>query len=269
MPAQDQVRLSVAQVDSIRVRLGLALPPTLLAGGRGTTQDERRVLLRRAWRELEAERWVDGGEPHPFLHRAFQTLARPAVAVSVAVEEVGGQGWNAVAAREGTFGVVAILRDQPDEDEWARTVVLEPIPPTSVAYRAAAVLPPVPGGGGPSISHPSDPITVAADQAGRDVGRLRSALRRAGLRTGEAGHLAEALTANRLRAGEFSVRGFDPLAGRRRADHTVEFVDTARGRHLAQHRPGPDGRRWFTFVSGDARRLVGRLEELVVQVGAP
>ncbi|WP_211256548.1 ESX secretion-associated protein EspG, partial [Actinoalloteichus caeruleus] len=104
MPAQDQVRLSVAQVDSIRVRLGLALPPTLLAGGRGTTQDERRVLLRRAWRELEAERWVDGGEPHPFLHRAFQTLARPAVAVSVAVEEVGARAGTPSRPARGPSG---------------------------------------------------------------------------------------------------------------------------------------------------------------------
>ncbi|ASO17929.1 hypothetical protein FHR81_005418 [Actinoalloteichus hoggarensis] len=263
MPTHGQIVLSALAVDTICTRLNVKLPPLLKPIGFGDTEEERRMLHQRAWRDLESRGLVEYGELNRFLEDTFRTLARPALAVWATMMLDRQNGIDAVAAADGDFAVLAKVESVEGTPRTELSLTLEATRPTGLAYAAVGLLPDHPAGRGHSISHPAEQIEQAATSGARSATQLRTAFANAGLRGTDAEFLAEVLSAERKRAGEFTARSFDPLSGRlRKSEYRVDFMDNVTGRFFLQQKTGSDGRRWFTLAPSDKKRLGAQVAEL-------
>ncbi|MBB5910874.1 ESX secretion-associated protein EspG [Actinoalloteichus hymeniacidonis] len=255
--------LPALAVDTICTRLNLKLPSVLKPIGFGETEDERRMLHQRTWRDLESQGLVVHGELDRFLDETFHTLARPALAVWATMMLDRETSLDAVAAANGDFAVLAKVEAPPSKPRTELSLALEPTRPTGLAFAAVGLLPEHPAGRGHSISHPAEQIEQAAGSGARSPEQLRNAFESVGLRGVDAEFLAEVLSAERKRAGEFTARSFDPLSGRvRKSEYRVDFMDNVTGRFFLQQKIGSDGRRWFTLAPSDKKRLGAHVAEL-------
>lgn len=256
MPA-DAAVLAPLAANAARERLRITLPTLLDVPSPGATTEERATALRRGWEELRQAGWATGDELDPFLAQALRTLHRPAVQLTVVAAEAGGSSIRAVAAAGPESAVLATAAHGG--------LAVRAVPRSGLARVAVDLLPDVPAGPGQSVSLPAEALAAAngATANGAPV---------AGVRAEDARLLTSVLGGERRRAGQFGARGFDPLSGRTTwSPMTVDVLDTAAGRYFAQHRRGPDGRKWFTLAPTDRRRLLDRVEDLLrhVQPGEP
>jgi len=255
----NRITLSLLAVDTIRQHLRIRLPEALPVPSHGEDMDERAVLLRRGWDEIIARGLGrPGGVLDPWLEDAFALLARPQISVHAYFSEHREERRSVFVAMYGQFGALATVRDGE--------FVLEDLYPASAPRALVAMLPERPAGRGMSVTLPTDQLRAAAGQvsgAGSPTA-VRGALRATGMRDDEAEFVAEALTAERTGGGQIGAKHHDRIVGRTmRVPFTVDYIDTARGRYLVQHKPGPDGRRWCTFAPGDRNRLIGQVGELI------
>ncbi|AUS79450.1 hypothetical protein C1701_14990 [Actinoalloteichus sp. AHMU CJ021] len=262
-----RITLPAIAVDVIQTRLRATLPAALKTVGFGSTEDERRMLHQRAWQELEARGLVRTGDLDPFLEDAFQILARPPLAVWALLQTDRENGIDAVIAASGDFAVLAMQSGPENAPREEKELVLEAVRPTGLAHVAASLLPEHRPGKGQSVSCPSDLIEKATANASPGPGGLRASLTSHGMRPGEAEFIAEVLTSERLRYGEFSTRSFNRLAGKTtRSAYRVDVLDTSIGRYLLQHKPDGQGRPWFAMAPTDRTRMAGRIQELITSV---
>ncbi|AOS65967.1 ESX secretion-associated protein EspG [Actinoalloteichus hymeniacidonis] len=262
-----RISLSAIEVDSILTTLKVALPTAFQFLGFGETEDERRQLLRQAWQGLESKGLVERGELHPFLVSAFQTLARPAMSIWAFIQLGGMEEIDAVVAANGEFAVLAAHHGAKDLHPHDRELNLEPVRGSGLPWAAAALLPEHRPGPGRSVNCGSAEIEEASKAAGRNPESARTAFMQAGIRQSDADMLATVLTAKRLRFGEFSARGFDPLSGRtRKSEFRADILDTVNGRYLLQHKPDQSGGRWFTMAPTDRNRFATQLDEVLQSV---
>ncbi|ASO22993.1 hypothetical protein FHR81_003655 [Actinoalloteichus hoggarensis] len=267
MDIRGRITLSALEVDSILTTLKTSLPTAFHFLGFGDTEDERRQLHRQAWQGMERKGLVERGELHPFLTRAFQTLARPALSIWAFVQLGGAEEIDAVIAGSGEFAVIAAHHGSKDRHPRDRELHLDPVRGSALPWAAAGLLPEHRPGPGRSVSCSSEEIEAAGKRIGRDSSAARTAFVQAGIRPADADMLAAVLTAKRLRFGEFSARAFDPLSGRvRKSEFRADVLDTVAGRYLLQHKPDRSGGRWFTMAPTDRGRLAERLDEVLQSV---
>ncbi|APU12195.1 MULTISPECIES: ESX secretion-associated protein EspG [Actinoalloteichus] len=263
----ERFTLTALAVDAVRTRLTTRLPPLFYTVGFGESAEERRHLHRRAWAELDSLGLLERGEPVSFLADAFATLSRPMRAVYGAYMIDRTTGANAVSAANGEFAVLATQTEPAGSTEAERPLTIERIWSTSLGRAVVEVLPQVPAGRGVSVSLPSDDVLRAAEAGGRSTAALRSAMTATGLRPGQADVVARTLTAQRLRAGQISATSFDRLTGRTiDGAYRVDFLDTAEGRYLMQHKPSHDGGHWFTIAPSDRAMLASQVDALLSTV---
>ncbi|WP_075737903.1 MULTISPECIES: ESX secretion-associated protein EspG [Actinoalloteichus] len=263
----ERFTLSALAVDALRTRLRTTIAPLTPASDLGAPDAERSDSHREAWLELDAMGLLDRGEPIPFLATAFHALHRPSRSVTGSFL-VKSLRLNAIAAASGEFAVLATQSESSGTTETDLSMTIERIRPTSLARVVIEVLPPVQAGQGTVVRLPSHYIQRATDEGILDTARLPSAIASAGLRHEDAEVLERVLTAPREREGQISATGFDPLACRTTdAAYRVEFLDTADGRYLTQHRTEPDGREWFTLAPADRTMLIGQVEILLSSIG--
>lgn len=114
-----------------------------------------------------------------------------------------------------------------------------------------------------SVSLPSEQLDQAGGRMRAGAPGLAGALGASGIEQADAQVLARAFSAKRELDGVITVRSYDQhIRRRRKIPVNLQFFSTAEGAFIAQKKPGPDGREWFTLAPADGRKLVARTEEV-------
>ncbi|SHE72846.1 ESX secretion-associated protein EspG [Streptoalloteichus hindustanus] len=251
-----RITLSLLAADALREHLRIRLPALLEVPSHGATLDERAELLRRGWAEIQERGLGRPGALDAFVEDALHLLSRPPVGLHVVFGERPDEERAAVVGMHGDQAVLgAVLGDE---------FVLERLYAPSAARTLVGLVPEAPAGRGVSVTAATDALEDVVRRSAGSANAMAAGFTSVGLRQEDAQHLAQVLSAQRLRGGQFGAKSFDYVTGRTtRVPFTVDFIDTTEGRYLVQHKPAGDGRRWFTLAPGDRNRLTERVNELI------
>lgn len=252
------VALTVEQYDVCWADLDLGehvYPLRIL--GHGQTYEERAVLRRRVYQQLEVRGLARGERLKPGLRDALTLLARAPVWVDLHWLSAPGRAEmeRAVAARAGEQGLFARLD--------AASLHLMPCRGTSLPLTIVEQLPAAAAAPGWSISLPkaaltSPPTGMAArgyDTTPATSGRFRQEVRA----------LEAVLAKPRLRGGQIVANARDRI-GRRRRSRPLDWFDTEKGRWTVRLRPTADGHEFLVVAPADSRRMATQLTELLDSV---
>ncbi|MBP2475732.1 hypothetical protein JOF53_004604 [Crossiella equi] len=133
--------------------------------------------------------------------------------------------------------------------------------PTTMAEAAVELLPPHPPGSGQAITVPNDLLQYAAARAGKSYDAFAQELELGGMPAGPARALAQTVSAERLRGGQFGATGWDHWGERNRAEHVVSVVDNIAGRYSVRAIG-----EFTTVAPADTTSLVENLSQLLISV---
>nr|WP_228047228.1 ESX secretion-associated protein EspG [Saccharopolyspora sp. HNM0983] len=246
------------------------LHPLLRVGRLPFEADERdhAEFDRRGRDDLARQGALDGDQLHPFLEDAMHLLARPPLAVGLAVHEPGGTSFNAVCVEQNRDVLQAYQAD------GATTQDLENIQLTRHEYggaggNAVRLLGSVTAAPGRSVSVPTAYLDEA-DRRRKAGTALQAALSGAGVHGADARTLATAFSAERSRDGVFTVRAYDDKVRRMHVlPVNLQFFVTNEGCYMSQRVRGQDGREWFTLAPADGRKLHAKIEEMAKALRQP
>ncbi|CAM00503.1 ESAT-6 protein secretion system EspG family protein [Saccharopolyspora erythraea NRRL 2338] len=227
------------------------------------TEDDQRRAHEAGKQQLVERGLLEYDDLHPFLDDALHLLARPPLAVGLAVQRQQGEDFNAVLVEHGRSTVQAYQADGATAGEL-KDIVLSRHEYGGPAGNAVALLGRITPGHGASVSLLSDQLEQAGKRMQAGAPGLAGALGASGVKHAEAKALATAFTAKRTLDGVITVRAYDQKVRRmRKLPVNLQFFATDEGCYLAQKKPGPDGREWFTLAPADGRKLAAKVEEMI------
>jgi hypothetical protein len=249
--------LSRLEYDLCWEHLQLGEQPTALAiNGHGGTMDERRELLRNAWRSLGERGFVERNELDPTLAARLHVLARPERELDARLRlDPHGPRTRALGATRGRRAVIAVLTPEH--------LVLDTVEPTELAAAVVGLLPAVPLPRSRSITMPAELLDRAAATSGDSPARMEPVLRAGGLTPQDARQVGSVL-GNVVAMGQFGAAHRPDRHGhpgpRRRGPYVVSFYDTPEGRWQFTRRRG-----WATLAPADHSRLTRSVAELLTE----
>jgi hypothetical protein len=263
--ARRELSLPPAAANYLCTRFDLQLHPLLRVGWLplDATDEDRREAAELGRRQLIQQSLFDGDELHPFVEESVHLLARPPLAIGVAVHAREAEDFNAVLVEYGRSTVQAYQADgeTPDDLRDIRSKRHEHGGP---AGNAINLLGKVTAAEDASVSIPYAHLEQVTTRMGGSARTLSSALGYAGVRGAQAKTLMNAFTAKRSLEGLITVRAYDQKVRRTRSlPFNLQFFATEAGCYLAQRKPGRDGREWYTLAPADSRKLVGTINEMI------
>ncbi|MFB9567226.1 ESX secretion-associated protein EspG [Saccharopolyspora hordei] len=260
-----ELSLSPTAASYLCTRFDLQLHPLLRVGWLPVeaTDQDRRAAAERGQQELRQQGLLDGDELHPFLEDAIHLLARPPLAVGLAVHSRDGESFNAVLVEHGRDTIQAYQPDGEPQDQL-REIRIRRHDHGGPAGNAVNLIGRVTAASGPSVSVPYEQLDRAGKRMSSGETNLGSALAANGIRGNDAKALAQALSAKRTLEGVFTVRAYDQKVRRMHTlPFNLQFFATEAGCYQAQRKPGRDGREWYTLAPADTRKLVATIDEMV------
>jgi EspG family len=245
-PASGWIQLSSAEFFLLWTSMGLGEPPVPLEVTHiGRTSQSRAAMVEEASRALAARDLGTVHEPARDLATVLRQLAGGEVTLDLRVfgtgsplvgyATTGGRGAAAAARVDGEIRMGAVITG-------------------SVAAALLGSLPQLPAGTGrPANIAVADYENACAEAEREGVNGFVRVLHEAGVRTQEAGVLAQALTTRRG-GGQLGV------SGRGRA--LVSWLDTEEGGRYTLRRHGA----WLTVTPADLPRLINMAEEMLDDV---
>ncbi|GAA0519791.1 ESX secretion-associated protein EspG [Saccharopolyspora thermophila] len=259
------VNLPPAAASYLCTRFELQLHPLLRVGWLpvDATEDDRREAAELGRGQLARQGLLEQGDLHPFVEDAVHLLARPPLAVGVAVNSRDGESFNAVLVEQGRSTIEAYQADGDSADDL-RDIRIRRHEYGGPAGNAVNLLGRITAAEGISVSVPYEQLDRAGKRMGADETSLLSALGANGIRGNDAKTLAQAFTAKRTMDGLFTVRAYDQKVRRTRTlPFNLQFFATEAGCYLAQRKPGRDGREWYTLAPADGRKLTAAIDEMI------
>lgn len=249
--------LSRLELDVLWEHLRLGPYPTVFRlMGHGRTAAERSRLVEQAWRSLQAKGLGPRGAPNALLADLLRVLSRPEFEVDARMNH-GDRAIRALAGAHGGLAAIGV--------STGGLFQFSEITPGGLSRAAVGLLPEHPAGEGTSVTMPSVLFSAACAAAGNEPERLLPALTRRGVRSEDAGQVAEALTGI-TGAGQFGAASQDRWGRRVRAANVVGFVDSAAGRFLLTAKaPAPNAPPWTTIAPTDPARLAGQIDRLLAE----
>ncbi|GAA2777732.1 ESX secretion-associated protein EspG [Saccharopolyspora taberi] len=227
------------------------------------TEDDHEQVRALGKRQLAERRLLEHDDLHPFLDDALQLLARPPLAVGLAVHRERGEDFNAVLVEHGRSTVQAYQADG-DTPDAVTDILISRHEYGGPVGNAIELLGKIPPGQGASVSLPSEQLDQAVQRMRSGAPGLAGALGASGIKQSDARLLAQAFGAKRTLDGVLTVRSYDQKVRRmHKLPVNLTFFVTAEGSYFTQKRPGPDGREWFTLAPADNRKLGSKVEEMV------
>ncbi|GGM83408.1 hypothetical protein GCM10012275_62550 [Longimycelium tulufanense] len=223
-------------------------PNALHTPSPGATHEERAVLERQAWDELQQNGLIHRGRIDEDLLDVLTLLARPTAEIYGWINRAHERHYSVLVAACGQDAVLAVLVDQ--------ILHLHPVRSTGLAGAVVAALPTVPPARGRSLTLPTEHLTL--QRAAPDDWLVE-------VRPGDdeaTSHARTVLALPRTNAGQLHVAARDRYGHRHRAAHPLTVLDTPDGRWMTQLRPGSDGRPWLVLTPADHRLLAARLNEM-------
>lgn len=251
-------------------RFDTHLHPMLRVGRLPLDADERdhADLAQRGRDDLAQRGALDRDELHPFLEDAVQLLARPPLAVGLAVHHPAGRSFNAVLVEQGRDVLEAYQADgtEPDDLQNIQLVRHEHGGASGNAVRLLGTIKPAPGR---SVSVPTSYLDES-DKRLKAGSTLQAALSGAGVGSNDARTLITAFTSERAYDGVFTARAYDEKVRRMHVlPVNLQFFITSDGCYMSQRAHGGDGREWFTLAPADGRKLTAKIEEMVKALRQP
>ncbi|MGW1677885.1 ESX secretion-associated protein EspG [Saccharopolyspora sp. NPDC002376] len=266
-----ELSLSPTAASYLCTKFDLQLHPLLRVGWFPVeaTDDDRRAAAERGRQQLAQQGLLDGGDLHPFLEDAIQLLARPPLAVGVAVNSRDGESFNAVLVEHGRSTIQAYQADG-DAQNALRDIRIKRHEHGGPAGNAVNLLGRIASGEGVSVSVPYEQLDRAGKRMSGGEGSFGSALSANGIRGNDAKTLAQAFTAKRTLDGLFTVRAYDQKVRRMHTlPFNLQFFAIETGCYLAQRKPGRDGREWYTLAPADSRKLISTIDEMIKVLTKP
>ncbi|TDD05894.1 ESX secretion-associated protein EspG [Saccharopolyspora terrae] len=263
--ARRELSLPPAAANYLCTRFDLQLHPLLRVGWLplDATDEDRREAAELGRRQLIQQSLFDGDELHPFVEEAVHLLARPPLAIGVAVHAREGEDFNAVLVEYGRSTVQAYQADGETPDDL-RDIRIKRHEHGGPAGNAINLLGKVTAAEDASVSIPYAHLEQVTTRMGGSARTLSSALGYAGVRGAQAKTLMNAFTAKRGLEGLITVRAYDQKVRRTRSlPFNLQFFATEAGCYVAQRKPGRDGREWYTLAPADSRKLVGTINEMI------
>lgn len=263
--ARRELSLPPAAANYLCTRFDLQLHPLLRVGWLplDATEQDRREAAELGRRQLIQQNLFDGDELHPFVEDAVRVLARPPLAVGVAVNSREGENFNAVLVECGRSTVQAYQADGETPGDL-REIRIKRQEHGGPAGNAVNLLGKITAAADPSVSIPHAHLEQVSERMGGSARTLSAALGYAGVRGAQAKTLMKAFTAKRSSEGLITVRAYDQKVRRTRSlPFNVQFFATEAGCYLAQRKPGRDGQDWYTLAPADSRKLVGTINEMI------
>ncbi|MFC7340696.1 ESX secretion-associated protein EspG [Saccharopolyspora griseoalba] len=267
-----ELRLPAAAANYLCTRYDLQLHPLLRVGWLpvDATEQDRAEAAELGRRQLGQQGLLDADGLHPFVDDAIRLLARPPLAVGLAVNLRDGENFNAVLAEYGRSTVQAYQADGETPDDL-RDIVVKRQEFGGPAGNVANLLGKIDAAEGASVSVPYDKVKQIAEWMSRGEDKnLSAALGHLGVRGAAARTLTTALTAKRDLEGLLTVRAFDEKVRRTRSlPFGTQFFNTEAGWFFAQRKPGRDGQEWYILAPADARKLTGVTSEMIKLLTSP
>lgn len=260
-----ELSLSPTAASYLCTRFDLQLHPLLRVGWLPVeaTDQDRRAAVERGQQELRQQGLLDGDELHPFLEDAIHLLARPPLAVGLAVHSRDGESFNAVLVEHGRDTIQAYQPDGEPQDQL-REIRIRRHDHGGPAGNAVNLIGRVTAASSPSVSVPYEQLDRAGKRMSSGDTNLGSALAANGIRGSDAKALAQAFSAKRTLEGVFTVRAYDQKVRRMHTlPFNLQFFATEAGCYQAQRKPGRDGREWYTLAPADSRKLVATIDEMI------
>lgn len=260
-----EISLPPAAANYLCTRFDLQLHPLLRVGWLPSeaTEQDRREATELGRRQLAQQRLFDDDGLHPFLEDAVHLLARPPLAVGVAVNSRDAESFNAVLIEHGRSTIQAYQADG-DSPNDLRDIRIKRHEHGGPAGNAVNLLGRITAAEGISVSVPYEQLERVGKRMGSGEKSLLTAFGSNGIRGNEAKTLAQAFTAKRTMDGLFTIRAYDQKVRRMRTlPFNLQFFATETGCYLAQRKPGRDGREWYTLAPTDDRKLTATLDEMI------
>ncbi|MFF5355884.1 ESX secretion-associated protein EspG [Saccharopolyspora hirsuta] len=260
-----ELSLSPTAASYLCTKFDLQLHPLLRVGWLPVeaTDEDRRAAAERGQQELAQQGLLDADGLHPFLEDAIHLLARPPLAVGLAVNSRDSESFNAVLVEHGRSTIQAYQPDGEPQSQL-REIRIKRHEHGGPAGNAVNLLGRIAAGEGASVSVPYEQLDRAAKRMSGGESSFGSALSANGIRGNDAKTLAQAFSAKRTLEGLFTVRAYDQKVRRMHTlPFNLQFFATESGCYLAQRKPGRDGREWYTLAPADGRKLVGTIDEMV------
>ncbi|MEU5850964.1 ESX secretion-associated protein EspG [Saccharopolyspora shandongensis] len=266
-----EISLPPAAANYLCTRFDLQLHPLLRVGWlpMEATEQDRAEAAELGRRQLTQQGLFDGDELHPFLEDTVHLLARPPLAVGVAVSSRDSESFNAVLVEHGRSTIQAYQADGDSQDDL-RDIRIKRHEHGGPAGNAINLLGRIIAAEGISVSVPYEQLYRVGKRMGSGEQSLLSALGSNGIRGNDAKTLAQAFTVKRTMDGLFTIRAYDQKVRRTRTlPFNLQFFVTEAGCYLAQRKPGRDGREWYTLAPADGRKLTGTLDEMIKVLSRP
>ncbi|RRO16115.1 ESX secretion-associated protein EspG [Saccharopolyspora rhizosphaerae] len=263
--ARRELSLPPASANYLCTRFDLQLHPLLRVGWLPleATEQDRREPAELGRRQLIQQGLFDGDELHPFVEDAVRLLARPPLAVGVAVNARDGENFNAVLVEYERSTIQAYQADGDTPDDL-RDIRVKRHVHGGPAGNTVNLLGAITAAEGTSVSLPHAHLEQVTQRMGGSNRTLSAALGYAGVRGAQANTLLQAFTAKRRLEGLITVRAYDQQVRRTRSlPFHAQFFATDAGCYLAQRKPGRDGQDWYTLAPADSRKLVGTINEMI------
>ncbi|SNR62142.1 EspG family protein [Haloechinothrix alba] len=254
------------------------VPYPLRVSSHGATMDERVALRFRTEDELRADGVKDTvGGIEPAVEHWLTLLARAPHSVdALFVPELGGQPVAAIAAADGSGGVLAVqdaegIRLRPIYPDAAVTEIVDLLPACrrgtersiTISREEAARTAPARGAHASSVA--DEPEEGLASRFGLGLARQSRTRSRPRLSERTAGDqradYARLAGQPRIRGGQLAANARDEFGSRRRSP-VLAWFDTDTGRYLSLTRTGSDGHEWITVSPADTKTLRSRLADL-------
>lgn len=267
-----ELALPPAAANYLCTRYDLQLHPLLRVGWLpvDATEQDKAEAAELGRQQLRQQGLLDADGLHPFVEDAIRLLARPPLAVGLAVNRREGENFNAVLAEYGR-STVQVYQADGDTPDDLRDIVIKLQESGGPAGNAVGLLGRISAAEGSSVSVPYDKLQQVTEWMSRgDDKNLSAALSHLGVRGAAARTLITAFTAKRDLEGLFTVRTFDDKVRRTRAlPFGTQFFNTEAGCFFAQRKPGRDGQEWYILAPADTRKLTGVVNEMVKLLTSP
>lgn len=252
-------------------RLDSHLHPLLRVGRLpiDATEQDHRESADQAREQLKEQGMLEYDGLHPFVEDAWQLLARPPLAVGLAVRSRDGEDFNAVLVEHGRSTIQAYQADGATAAE-VREIVLSRHEYGGPVGNAVPLLGDLALASGASVSIPSEKIDEVANRMRGGAAAVQRALASSGLRREDAQVLARAFSGERTLDGAITVRAYDQKVRRSHTlPYNLQFFVSEAGSYLMQRKIGSDGREWFTLAPTDARKVTAKVAEMVRELQVP
>ncbi|WP_308202870.1 ESX secretion-associated protein EspG [Crossiella sp. SN42] len=217
------------------------------------TEEEAEQIRRTAWIGLADKGLGWPGQLNSWYTDLLHQFARPRTAIDLRFNLDRERSLRAMVTGSGEFVACGSVMDNQ--------VRISEIGPTTMPEAAAELLPEHPPGHGDQITVPNDLLQYAAARAGKSYDAFAHELELGGMPPGPARALAQTVSAERLRGGQFGATGWDHWGERNRAEHVVSVVDNVEGRYSVRAIG-----QYTTVAPADPASLVENLSELLISV---